>query len=256
MRKEKINTLVINTPEGISFSLQLAGPVARFFAWSIDLACIMVLSTIVSYALVIFAILVPDLAYAILTFLYFGISIGYGMLTEWYWRGQTLGKRLLKLRVVDEQGLRLQFSQIAVRNLLRVVDSLPSFYLVGGIASLLSRRGQRLGDYAANTVVVRIETDFTFDPGSLASDKYNSFRDYPHLEARLRQHISPDEAALTLQALLRREELDPNARLELFGAFASYFRSLVTFPEEANLGLTDEQYARNVLDSLFRQQNE
>ena len=55
----------------------------------------------------------------------FAISVGYAIFTEWFWRGQTVGKRLLRLRVIEEQGLRLQFSQIVTRNLLRFVDMLP-----------------------------------------------------------------------------------------------------------------------------------
>src|SRR5262249_58768067 len=61
-------------------------------------------------------------------------------LCEWYWRGQTVGKRMLRLRVVDRQGLRLQPSQIITRNLLRFVDGLPAFYMLGGLTSLLNRQ--------------------------------------------------------------------------------------------------------------------
>ena len=75
---------------------------------------------------------------------YFALSIGYGMFTEWYWRGQTIRKRLLRLRVVDAQGLKLNFNQIALRNLLRCVDLLPAFYALGGAVSLLNRQSQQL----------------------------------------------------------------------------------------------------------------
>src|SRR5258708_25936096 len=86
---------------------------------------------------------------------YFFLSIGYGIFCEWRLRGQTVGKRLFRLRVVDVEGMRLQFNQIVVRNLLRFVDSLPAFYFLGGVASWLSTKCQRLGDIAANTVVIR-----------------------------------------------------------------------------------------------------
>jgi hypothetical protein len=82
--------------------------------------------------------------------------------------------------------------------------------------------------------------------------KYNSLRDYPHLEARLRQRVSPREAGLALQALLRRNQLDSQARLDLFEQMAAHFRSLVLFPAEACEGITAEQYVRNVVDVLFR----
>src|SRR5205807_103963 len=90
-------------------------------------------------------VLSRDWANSAAVVMYFVISVGYGIVLEWRWRGQTVGKRLFGLRVIDGQGLRLQFPQIALRNLLRLIDSLPIFYLVGGIAALVSRNGQRLG---------------------------------------------------------------------------------------------------------------
>src|SRR2546428_4892968 len=149
-----------------------------------------------------------DFARAVLVLAVFVIQIGYGIVCEWFWRGQTIGKRLLRLRVMDAQGLRLQFSQIVIRNLLRFVDLLPAFYLVGGIACLISRRAQRLGDFAANTIVVRNPKVKEPDLDQLLAGKYNSLRQYTHLSARLRQRVSPTEARVALQALLRRDELD------------------------------------------------
>jgi uncharacterized RDD family membrane protein YckC len=68
--------------------------------------------------------------------------------------GATLGKRMVNIRVVDEDGERVTFGAAVVRNLLRLVDCL-FFYLVGAIFALTSPRGQRLGDRAAHTIVVR-----------------------------------------------------------------------------------------------------
>lgn len=253
---EKTNTLVIKTPEGIAFSLLLAGPVTRFFAWVIDLACIIVIGSTLSSFMFIFGSVSPDFAQAAMILMYFVISISYGIVFEWIWRGQTLGKRLLKLRVVDEQGLRLQFSQIVVRNLLRFIDALPALYLVGGIACLINRRSQRLGDFAANTIVVRTRPSIEPDLDQIMSGKYNSLHDYPHIEARLRQRVSPEEAALALKAIMHRSELDPNARVDLLRDITAHLKTIVTFPEEAMLGITDEQYIRNVVDTLFRTQKD
>jgi len=252
MLKEKQNTLQIRTPEGIAFSLFLASPVTRCLAWAIDLACIMALAYVVGRLLPTLRIISGELVMALSLVAYFAISIGYGIATEWYWRGQTLGKKLLRLRVMDEQGLRLQFSQIVVRNLLRPVDALPILYLVGGVACLLSRRAQRLGDFAANTIVVRNPKTVEPDLDQLLAGKFNSFRDHPHLAARLRQRVSPREAGIALRALLRRDELEPHARVDLFTDVATHFRSIVEFPDDATFGLTDEQYVRNVVDIIFR----
>ncbi|QTA92473.1 RDD family protein [Desulfonema magnum] len=252
MNKERKRTLTIKTPEGIAFSLHLAGPVTRFLAWLIDLASIFVISLTARIAAGFLGVISPDIASAAVILAYFIISIGYGIAMEWYWRGQTIGKRLLRLRVMDEQGLRLQFNQVVIRNLLRFVDSLPAFYMVGGLACLVSPRVQRLGDLAANTIVVWNGAVSEPDLDQLLTGKYNSFRNYPHLEARLRHHISVREAGIVLQALLRRDELDPSARLELFKEIAMHFKRAVKFPQEATDGISDEQYVRNVADVLFR----
>jgi hypothetical protein len=153
--------------------------------------------------------------------------------------------------VLDEQGLRLQFSQIMLRNLLRFVDSLPIFYLVGGVSCLLSKRAQRLGDIAATTIVVR--SPHLLEPGveKLMAGKFNSFLAHPHLTARLRQRIAPQEAALALRTLLRRDQFEPEARVRLFGALAANLKKEVAFPPETVEGLTDEQYVRNAVNVLF-----
>ncbi len=248
----RTNTLPIRTPEGVVFSQVLASPVSRFLAWGLDLVCIFVVLFLLNFGLAALQWVSPDLAQALSFLLYFAVSIGYAMVTEWYWRGQTFGKKLLRLRVVDAQGLRLRFSQIAIRNLLRAIDAMPLFYLVGGTACLVSRRAQRLGDLAAGTIVVRSPRLEQPDLEQLMAGKFNSLSEYPHLEARLRQRVSPTEAALALTAVLRGDMLEPMERVQLFQELAAHFRGKVEFPPQAVEGLSDEQYVRNVVDALYR----
>lgn len=252
MNPTRANQLEIRTPEGIAFSLLLAGPVSRFLAWAVDMAAVAAIGTLIGTLLSLLDLFSVDLSRALRVLVYFVVQVGYSILLEWLWRGQTVGKRLLRLRVMDVQGLRLQFSQVVIRNLLRFVDMLPVFYLLGGLSCLLSRRGQRLGDLAANTIVVRQPRIEEPDLDQVLAGKYNSLRDYRHLVARLQQRVSPEEARVALQAVLRREELVPEARLELFREIAIHLRGLVEFPPEATEGITDEQYVRNVVDVLFR----
>ncbi len=244
--------LRIRTPEGITFSFQLAGPVIRGLAWIVDFLAIIAVSRGLGILAELAGLISADIAGAVSTLGYFVVSIGYGVASEWLWRGQTLGKRLVNLRVMDAQGLRLQFHQILIRNLLRFVDMLPVAYLVGGLSCLLSRKAQRLGDIAANTVVVHAVKLGEPDLDQLLAGKFNSLRQHPHLEARLRQRVSPEEARLALQALLRREELEPAARVELFTNLADHFKGIIVFPPESVEAMPDEQYVRNVVDILFR----
>ncbi len=252
MEPSSVNNLRLRTPEGITFALPLAGPMTRLLAWMLDVIIVGAVSTLLSIAVALLGWMASDLAGALATIGFFLLQLGYPIATEWLWRGQTLGKRAFRLRVVDAHGLRLQFSQIAIRNLLRAVDILPGAYLVGGLACLFSRRAQRLGDFAANTVVIRAPRLAQPDLEQLLAGKFNSLRAHSHLCARLRQRVAPEEAALALSALLRRDELDPLARVELFRELATALRAKVEFPPESLDGLADEQYLRNVVDVLYR----
>jgi uncharacterized RDD family membrane protein YckC len=248
----KSSALQIRTPEGIVFSQTLAGPATRFLAWLVDVLCVVAVMSILNMGLRLLEVIDPSIGVAIMTLTYFAVSIGYGIISEWAWRGQTIGKKLLRLRVVDAEGMRLQLDQIVTRNLLRFVDMLPAFYFVGGAACWLSRKCQRLGDVAANTIVIRMPLIAEPDLDQLLTGKFNSLRQHPHLAARLRQRISPGEAAAALQSLIRRDEFEPVARVELFEQLAAHFRAKVEFPAEALDGVADEQYIRNVVDVIYR----
>lgn len=245
--------LTIRIPEGVVFSLPLAGPMSRFIAWLLDAACIIAAGKIVQALIQLLGAISMDLSQAVNVIIYFMLSIGYAMVLEWFWNGQTIGKRVLGLRVMDIRGLQLQPSQIIIRNLLRSVDSLPLCYLLGGGVCVASRYSQRLGDLAANTIVIR--SDRIASPRLdtiLEENRYNSLRDYPHLVARLRQQVHPKEAGIALQAVARRDTLLPESRVGLFRQIADHFKSKTTFPDEALDGISDEQYVRNVVDILFR----
>jgi len=250
----RARSLTIETPEGVEFSYELASPVLRALAWIVDVAAISVLTKGAGKLTELLAPLNQDWAGALYAILYFVISIGYGIALEWRWRGQTLGKRVLRLRVVDAQGLRLQLSQVVLRNLLRVVDMLPLAYFVGGISCFCSRNAQRLGDLAAGTIVAREREPYVPDIERIAPAKYNSLLAYPHLAARLRTLASPDSVRIAVQALSRRDGYDPVARLELFEELAAYFRSLVRYPAAAAETITDEEYVRSVLRVIYGSQ--
>ncbi len=243
--------LRIRTPEGVMFAYALAGPVTRCLAATIDLICAIILSTFLGRLLGLAGWIDEGLAQALIVLGYFVISIGYGVLMEWAFRGQTLGKRMLRLRVIDAGGLRLRFYQVLLRNLLRFVDMLPAFYLLGGVLSLFNARAQRLGDLAAGTIVVHQPKLREPDLEQLLAVKFNSLREHPHLAARLRQRVTPEAAGAVLQALLRRDQLTPDSRVALYSEMASYFKALVSFPSENFESMPDEQCLRNLAEILF-----
>lgn len=244
--------LEIHTAEGVTFALPLAGPFTRFMAWLIDALAVVAAGSLLSTAGLMVGVIDPDLAQALVVAAYFVLSIGYGVVLEWRWRGQTLGKRLFGLRVVDASGLDLTLAQVLIRNLLRAVDALPAGYLVGGAALLISHQRQRLGDLAAGTVVVRPHRRSLELPARSLAPRFNSLAAHPHLVARLAQRISPQALELGVGALLRRDQLEPGARLDVFAALAEHYRAAVPFPATATDTLTDEAYVRNVVAAIQR----
>ena len=147
--------LTIATPEGVLFRLPLAGPASRLYAMLLD--TIIVLAAVNGVGLLIYWIFAkaPGFGVMAITLVEFAIGFAYGALLEGFWNGQTIGKRLFHLRVIDQSGLPLRIEQAWVRNLMRVFDALPLAYLVGGISALSSRLMQRFGDRVAGTLVVR-----------------------------------------------------------------------------------------------------
>src|SRR5258708_10844845 len=183
--------LTIATPEGVLFRLPLAGPASRLYAMVLDIA--IVLGTVNGVGLLVYRIFAkaPGYGLMVITLAEFAIGFAYGALLEGFWNGQTIGKRLFHLRVIDQSGLPLRIEQAWVRNLMRVFDALPLAYLVGGISALSSRLMQRFGDRVAGPLVVR-ETPLPA-PAEEAWNlqKDNSFIDYPPIPIPLRPPPTP-----------------------------------------------------------------
>ncbi|MGA8904023.1 MAG: RDD family protein [Candidatus Bathyarchaeia archaeon] len=89
------------------------------------------------------------------TFVYLGIvTLVYYFLLEWLF-ASTIGKSVLRLRVVGRDGDPCTLGASLKRNILRPIDWLPFFYLIGAIAILSSHDRQRVGDRIAATVVTK-----------------------------------------------------------------------------------------------------
>ena len=140
----------VATPEGIELTLHLAGPVPRALAWAIDL--------VLRVALV-FAVSIPlmQLGRAGWGLVLIAMFFVEWLLPAWFeaaWRGQTPGKRMMGLMVLNDDGTPVRWPAALTRNLLRAADFLPLMYGLGLVAMLVNRDFKRLGDLAAGTVVV------------------------------------------------------------------------------------------------------
>ena len=159
----------IASATGVEVKLEVAGAGSRAYAFVIDfhIRLILAIAWFVGFALLsighvfpspkshdtptsyILAAIVPAL---VIFFLYHPV-------TEVLMRGRTPGKRAAAVRLVTTSGATPSTGAILIRNLFRLVDSLPSFYVVGLICTLVTARNVRIGDLAAGTMLVHDRTD-------------------------------------------------------------------------------------------------
>jgi len=174
--------LQYETPENVQIEYRPAGLGTRFLAWFVDqivLNCVLFLAFIVLLifaatsqglfrdyvdrldralnnpddpadpeTVVMYVIGIGMLIWGLGSFFYFGLS-------ELFWRGQTPGKKMCKIRVVKADGFALDAVGVFMRNVFRVADHLPILWIV----PVLSKRGQRFGDMVASTIVISDEAE-------------------------------------------------------------------------------------------------
>jgi len=150
-------THAIETPEGVELQLHLAGPVVRALAWSID----MLIRIGIYIGLSIVLSMLGGLGTGLILISIFLLEWFYPVLFEVYRQGATPGKKQMGIKVLHESGTPISWSASMIRNLLRAVDFLPALYGFGLVSMLLNREFKRLGDLAAGTVVVYVETTHT-----------------------------------------------------------------------------------------------
>lgn len=143
----------VATPEGVELNLHLAGPVGRAYAWLIDFLIRGILM------LVLWLVLIPlgRLGTGVWLLTWFFLEWLFPVVCELWFEGATPGKKLMGLRVVNDDGTPVSRWGALTRNLLRAVDFLPFFYGIGFAAMLLNRDFKRLGDLVAGTVVIYAE---------------------------------------------------------------------------------------------------
>jgi uncharacterized RDD family membrane protein YckC len=253
------------TPENIRISYRAAGPGTRFVAWVVDNILLWILTLIVAIpVLLVFGAAIEVFArdwlrkgnvaedhpalflfglfwvlFSLSGFLYFGLC-------ELLFRGQTIGKRQMGIRVVKSDGFALDPVSILVRTLFRVVDHLPPLWAV----PLFSQRSQRLGDLVAGTVVVADEPAAFTGVHELANRKYADCRfhfDVTTLSRARRQDLEAVERVLE-----RWETLSPADRESLLDRLVAPLaaRLQVDSPQAADR----RQFLEDLLSAEYRRQ--
>jgi uncharacterized RDD family membrane protein YckC len=229
------------TSEKVPFTYRVAGLGSRFLAWLVDLGLILLLTLMGALVGSVLEAGRPGLGLGVIMLWTFALQWGYFLLFEWLWHGQTPGKRAVGIRVIQWRGTGLNFTQAAVRNVLRVADGLPLLvvnlvpllYGVGFLVAACNREQRRLGDLAAGTLVVYVEHR-PGPVGTLPGRATEAERVRATLVRQRLEQLNRGQKQTLLDLCLRREQLRVRERARLFGAAAAYFKS--------NLDLAPDEY--------------
>ena len=221
-KKRNVSNIFIETPENLALEAEIAGFGSRFMAALLDYTLITLLMAIVTL------LFLPSLstsgenlnvawASAIYGFIAFLVILFYHLLFEFFWNGQTPGKRRAGLRVVMSNGLPVTTGGALTRNLVRLFDFLPVFYGFGLVALFSTRYVQRLGDIAAGTIVIKERAEL-----SLQSLREDYRVDYQHitrmsqLDPRVNvRQLGAEDRRILIGYLNRREGLSDLQRKQL-----------------------------------------
>ena len=218
----------IATPERVLLGHELAGVGSRMLAQIVDGAVIAAVYVVVFFATPVLSLVSGILALVVLIVAVTFVPVGYFIVLEWLRRGSTPGKSALGLRVVRTTGEPIGLVDSAVRNVVRIADFLPAGYLCGGVCALVSRHGQRLGDMAAGTVVVRAGAGPGAATGTFAAA----------VEASAADTVPPDLVAVAAAFRERRAQLEPDVRAALAGRIAGAIEPYHARP----FGMGEEEY--------------
>jgi uncharacterized RDD family membrane protein YckC len=202
------NITEIHTPENVRIPVETAGLFTRGMAKLIDL--LIVFGTLFPLGLIMSSGIseVTALTFVVAS----AFPLAYFVLTETWMKGQTLGKRLLGIRVISEHGGHPGLAAVILRNLMLIADFFPFGFLFGMVSIFLNRREMRLGDLAAGTMVVmeireREELELRHTDPWLTTKEELILRQVPVLNGR--------RFAVLQSFLVRRTELQPDARERL-----------------------------------------
>jgi uncharacterized RDD family membrane protein YckC len=231
--------ITIPTPEGVSLELTLAGLGSRAIAGTVDLVLKALL--LVCLLVLFFAVLGLNGAIVVVPVVALGMLL-YDVGFEVLGGGRTPGKRMSGLRVVRSSGRPVDLTASVIRNAMRLVDGLVLSYLPTIVSILVTKRNQRLGDLAADTVVIRDrrEIDAVVHRASPVAPAGDPFGTGPRWDVSA---VSAEDAATIRAFLERRSALAAPARARLAAQLDSALRPLV--------GGVDERDPERFLEILY-----
>ena len=240
---------LISTPENVDLHLELAGLGSRLWAAFIDMALI--------YLGILIAALVAGFASGMIAamniptdtknslYLYIGgiciliifaLQFGYYILFEKLWQGQTPGKRIAHIRVIEADGQPVNWAGVIIRNLIRIIDM--GLLMLGVVIMIFDKHERRLGDMLGGTLVIRERLP------ELSARTLKIEAETPTISFVDAGQINPDEYHLLVSFLQRRKAMNSSSRFTLARDMEAYFRKKLN-PEPKG------ESAENFLEKVY-----
>lgn len=241
---------LISTPENVDLHIELAGLGNRVLAGLIDM--------FITYSLILIVVIVcvatgyalekmglnedfKNAAYFYLLgagiIIGFMISFGYYIYFEGIWKGQTPGKRFAHIRVIEANGQPVNWPQVWIRNLVRIIDF--NLACIGVVAIIADKNERRIGDMAAGTLVIRERL-----PG-LSTAAIQTTVTLPKEVFVDAGQMRPDEYQILVTFLRRRQRMPKVERSALSKKLNEYFRSRLHFND------TEPEPPEDTLEKLY-----
>ncbi|MCL2480076.1 MAG: RDD family protein [Spirochaetaceae bacterium] len=235
--KERDTSLSVQTPEGIEFILYPAGFLIRACSYSIDFAIQLIF--IITAALTINS-LIAIVGTWLWMLILFGVSWFYHVICEIFFKGQSLGKKILGLRVVRSDGSPINPGASFLRNLLRFADTFLFLYIIALICMSASNGFRRLGDWAADTLVI-------YTTNSLSNSRRFDMSWLSRYETVTPSKGLSYEEKQTILMFARRYPLMSKARAdEIAGSYAHIFQNR----EQIAANCSDSEYLLGIAKKL------
>ena len=218
--------ITIHSAENTVIELELAGIGNRVFALLLDFVTMAASFVLILMCISLLSNLSLELGKSLFNLIVVGallFAFAFHFFQEWLWKGRTLGKRLLHIRVVRNNGQAIGFWEAFGRNILRFVD--VYCFAIGFFPMLISKREKRFGDFLVGTLVINDQrlskkplVPPSTPPGSVSEDKAG-------------YRLTPEEQELLQTYLTKQSKLLSESRKALESDLKAYFQQRLHLSE-------------------------
>lgn len=213
-----MSELTITTTQNVNINFNAASVGDRVLAYLIDVVVFIAYYTVVYY-IIMDLMGVDDLIEGLDPWSIMAIQavislpvLFYALWQEVFFEGQTIGKKVMKIKVIKIDGYQASFSDYVIRWMFRIIEVTPPLSFVGLIAMMVNKKTQRLGDLAAGTAIISLKNKITIDHTILKEIHSNYVPVYP-----LVIKLTDNDMRIikeTYETSLRQADFDMIARLQ------------------------------------------